>query len=49
MCKVKERREKKERKKERKKEQKKERRTKSNFSCLFFSAFVWGSRSLGHF
>ena len=29
---------------------KKERRiTKAKFSCLFFSAFVWGSRTLGAF
>ena len=40
-----------ERKKETKKERKKEERriTKSKFSSLFFSGFVWASRTLGAF
>ena len=37
-----------ERKKERKKEEKRG-KTKSTFSCLLFSAFVWASRTLGAF
>ena len=38
------------RKKEEEEEEEEERRwTKSKFSCLFFSAFVWVSRTLGAF